>query len=144
MSLEAPIALPPAVEAALPALREAAVAAAARAHAPYSRFRVGAALLARSGAVYAGCNVENASYGGTVCAERNAVGAAVLAGETTWDACVVYTPTPSPAAPCGMCRQVLSEFAPSLFIVSTCDGPEQIVTRLDLLLPHQFAFEPPA
>jgi cytidine deaminase len=141
MSAEAP--LPAVVAAALPALRDAAVHAASRAHAPYSRFRVGAALLGRSGAIYAGCNVENASYGGTVCAERNAVAAAVLAGETAWEACVVYTPTPNPAAPCGMCRQVLSEFAPHLVIVSTCDGDAQIVTRLDALLPHQFVFTPP-
>lgn len=130
--------IPTEIDTRLEELVQTARDAAARAHAPYSRFRVGSVLLSASGGMHAGCNVENASFGGTVCAERNAVGAAVLAGDTDLVACVIYTPTPEPAAPCGFCRQVLAEFAPDLWIISTCDGPERIVTRLGVLLPHQF------
>ena len=126
---------------ALPQLIAAAKSAAAKAHCPYSKFRVGAVLETRSGNHFPGCNVENASFGGTVCAERNAIGAAVLAGDTDIVRCVVYTPTPTPAAPCGFCRQVLAEFSPDCAIVSVCDGPEQIVTTLAELLPRQFVFE---
>lgn len=133
--------IPAKVAGRLDALVAAARGAAERAHAPYSRFRVGAALLGASGAIHAGCNVENASLGGTVCAERNAIGAAVLAGDAELLACVVYTPTEEPAAPCGFCRQVLSEFAPALPIISVCDGPERIVTTLDALLPRQFRLD---
>ena len=74
------------------ALQSAAQQAAAQAYAPYSKFPVGVAVLAQSGKIYTGCNVENASYGGTVCAERNAIAAAVVAGERTFSAVMVYTP----------------------------------------------------
>lgn len=116
----------------------AARAAAERAYAPYSRFRVGAAVRARSGRVYAGCNVENASYGLAICAERSAVFQAVSAGEDAIEAVAVYTPTPTPTAPCGACRQVIAEFGPFARVLCVCDGPERIETTLDALLPYRF------
>jgi cytidine deaminase len=119
-------------------LRDLARAAAGRAYCPYSRFQVGAALAVRSGAVFTGCNVENASYGLTICAERNAVFQMVAAGETAFDAIVVYTPTPMPTAPCGACRQVLFEFGPDAEVIGLCDGPEVLRTTVRALLPAAF------
>src|SRR5579864_6622228 len=93
-------------------LLRAARSASRQAYCPYSRFAVGAALLSADGRVFAGCNVENASYGLTICAERNAIFQAVAAGERRIQAIAIYTPTPTPSAPCGACRQVLYEFGP--------------------------------
>src|SRR6516162_4778763 len=101
-------------------LVRAARAASERAYCPYSHFPVGAAVLTEAGRVFAGCNVENASYGLTVCAERSAVFQAVAAGERHVRAVVIYTPTPRPTAPCGACRQVLNEFGPDALVVSVC------------------------
>ncbi len=116
----------------------AAAAARKRAHAPYSSFSVGAALLLDDGSIADGCNVENASYGLTVCAERNAIGAMVLAGRTPV-ACAIVVDSQVPTPPCGMCRQVLAEFAgPGLVIRSrTLKGDEAAYT-LGELLPHTF------
>ncbi len=118
------------------------------AHAPYSRYRVGAALLTRSGIVFAGCNVENATYGATVCAERNAVAAMVAAGGREPVACVVVTAGPRAGPPCGICRQVLVEFAselPILLVAETAAGrvTERRKARLSALLPGAFTFTPP-
>jgi cytidine deaminase len=128
-------------DAALTSLVSHARAAAASAYAPYSRFRVGAALLADDGAVFAGCNVENASYGLTICAERNAVFQMVAAGRRGVRAIVVYTPTPQATPPCGACRQVLHEFGKDAIVVSVCEGPEVKRSRVADLLPGAFELE---
>jgi cytidine deaminase len=131
-------AMPKVTDATLHRLEKAARAAAGKAYAPYSRFPVGSAVLAGSGKVYAGCNVENASYGLCNCAERTAIFGAVAAGESTVSAVVVYTPTPLPTAPCGACRQVINEFGPEALVISICDTKNRIDTRLSALLPGAF------
>src|SRR4051812_4876200 len=88
------------------------------AYAPYSRFAVGAALRAKSGRVFCGCNVENLSFGLTICAERNAVFAAVAAGEREFEAIAVVADSKEPVTPCGACRQVLAEFGLDLAVCS--------------------------
>jgi cytidine deaminase len=115
-----------------------AKSAAERAYSPYSKFRVGAAVLTESGEIFSGCNVENASYGLTICAERNAVFQMVSQGKQRIKAVVVYTPTPTPATSCGACRQVINEFGPEAHVMSVCDGPDRIDTTLDKLLPRAF------
>ncbi len=121
----------------------------ARAYAPYSHYKVGAALLTRGGAVYAGCNVENATYGATVCAERNAVGAMVAAGDSDPVACVVVTSGPRAGSPCGICRPVLSEFARDMKIILVAeDAGGRVTSRstqsLAALLPMAFRLKRPA
>ena len=111
-----------------------------RAYAPYSKFRVGAALEAADGTVFIGCNVENASYGLTICAERAAICAAVSAGAKRFRRAVVVSDVDPPAAPCGACRQVLAEFGLDLPIDGV--GSKRTVTwRLSDLLPEAFGPE---
>ena len=109
-----------------------------RAYCPYSRFAVGAAVLGRSGKVYTGCNVENAAYGSTICAERNAVFQMVAAGEREIEAVIIYTPSKLASAPCGACRQVINEFGPRARIISVCDTADRLDAPLTELLPHAF------
>ncbi len=115
----------------------AARAAQANAYAPYSRFPVGAALEADDGTVYTGCNVENASHGLTICAERSAVAAAVTAGARSFRRIVVASDCDPPASPCGACRQVLMEFAPGLDVEAVGPGGA-LRWRLADLLPASF------
>ena len=120
------------------ALMAEAVKARKRAYAPYSRFAVGAALLAKNGRVYLGCNIENASYGLTICAERNAVWKAVSEGVTDFAAIAVTARDGRGAPPCGSCRQVLHEFAPNA-LVYWRDARGRILKRkLTELLPNAF------
>jgi len=121
-------------------LVDAARAAQQRAYAPYSRFRVGCALEADDGRVFVGCNVENASYGLTICAERAAVCAAVAAGAQRFRRAVVVSDADPPAAPCGACRQVLSEFGPTLRVDGVGRGATVTWTIAELL-PAAFGKE---
>lgn len=131
-------ALPPDVILALGnAAREASHAA----HCPYSRFPVGAAALADDGSIHSGCNVENASFGLTVCAERVAVLKAVSSGCKTIKAVAVYTPTQLPNTPCGACRQVIMEFGPTAEVVCLCDGDAVVRRNATELLPMPFSPE---
>lgn len=126
--------------AQLKKLKTAASTAAGRAYAPYSKFTVGAAILTSSGNIYSGCNVENASYGLTNCAERTAIFCAVAAGERKLklSCVVVYTPTKTATAPCGACRQVIHEFGPMARVISICDGRQEVDVPIGALLPGAF------
>ena len=127
-------------EAMYSELTAAARRAAGHAYCPYSRFPVGAAVLTDRNEIFSGCNVENASYGLTLCAERNAVFQAVSQSQDglAIRVVIVYTPTPEPTAPCGACRQVINEFGPDAEIVSICDGERVIRSDLASLLPQAF------
>ena len=119
-------------------LRHAARQAQRRAYAPYSRFPVGAAVLARNGQTYTGCNVENASYGLTVCAERNAIFHAVAAGAKEIDVIVVVAGKSDPAPPCGACRQVIFEFGPRALVEGVSADGMSVRWYAHKLLPHAF------
>jgi cytidine deaminase len=114
----------------------AAADARERAYAPYSKFKVGAALLGKSGRVYAGCNVENAAYGASVCAERTAIFKAVSEGERQFEAIAVVTQ--NGVAPCGPCRQVMMEFAPDMTVIVADTQGNAYRTTVRDLLPHGF------
>jgi len=107
-----------------------------KAHVPYSHFAVGAALLARSGRIYTGCNVENASYGLSICAERTAVFKAVSEGERDFEAIAVVTE--KGVTPCGACRQVLLEFGEDIQVIVANGAGEYRVFTLQELLPQAF------
>jgi len=119
------------------ALIEAARRVRENAYAPYSGFRVGAAVLTDSGNVHVGCNVENASYGATICAERAAVFRMVASGDTRPVALAIFVDDPEPAMPCGMCRQVVSEFGRDVLVVTAT--PDRVKhSTIEALLPDAF------
>ena len=119
-------------------LYQAALKAADAAYVPYSHFRVGAALLGKDGTVFTGCNVENRSYGLTICAERSAVVSAVSRGCRSFIALAIATPdSKDPVGPCGACRQVLSEFMPpSAAVIFGGTGSNKVQTTLGVLYPY--------
>lgn len=121
------------------ALKDAALAVRAHAHAPYSKFQVGAAIATPSGAIFAGCNVENVAYPQGTCAEAGAIAAMVAAGEREITQVYVVAGSPTPVPPCGGCRQKLAEFAAKDVVVTmaTTGGIEQSMT-IDQLLPGAF------
>lgn len=118
------------------ALIELANGARDRAYAPYSQFKVGAALRTKSGRIFCGCNVENLSFGLTICAERAAVCAAVASGDTEFEAIAVVADSKQPVTPCGACRQVLAEFAPDLPVCSSNLQGERFESTIAELLPR--------
>lgn len=125
-------------------LLERAWKARERAYAPYSGFRVGAALLAQSGEVFPGCNVENASLGLTICAERAAMASAIEAGQREFTGIAIVADTKTPVAPCGACRQVLAEFQPVMAICSAGGTGAPQIWSLETLFPvpfKNFSFE---
>ena len=109
-----------------------------RAHAPYSKYKVGAAIRTKRNKVHSGANVENASYGLTVCAERTATFAAVNAGDTAFDAIAIVIDDERLPTPCGACRQVLAEFSPNMRVILATAGGKRKVTTLGDLLPDPF------
>ena len=120
-------------------LLSAAVEVAKKAYAPYSQFRVGAALLGKNDVIYRGANVENASYGLTNCAERSAIFNAISDGERQFD--LIAIASPGGVAPCGACRQVLHEFAPciKILLIDTSGEKQVAELSLDMLLPNAFS-----
>jgi cytidine deaminase len=119
-------------------LRERAFAVMERAYAPYSKFRVGAALLATDGSITEGCNIENAAYPAGVCAERGALAAAVARGNQSFTAVLIATEADDPTPPCGMCRQMLVEFAPRLTVIAVTRAGKEARWTLEELLPKAF------
>jgi cytidine deaminase len=109
-----------------------------RAHAPYSKYKVGAAIRTKRNKVHSGANIENASYGLTVCAERTAAFAAVNAGDTAFDAIAIAIDDERLPTPCGACRQVLAEFSPDMRVILATVGGKRKVTTLRELLPDPF------
>lgn len=124
-------------------LKPPAINACSNAHAPYSRFPVGAALLTDGEDVFVGCNVENASYGLTICAERNALAQAMANGATpgSIEALLIYTPGDVVHSPCGACRQVMHELlADQAIVISCCDGEGYSRWTVEQLMPDPFEF----
>ncbi|MCX7903791.1 MAG: cytidine deaminase [Caloramator sp.] len=109
------------------------------AYVPYSNFRVGAALLTEEGKVFTGCNIENASYGGTVCAERTALFKAISEGYNKFKAIAITSDSPNLTFPCGICRQVLSEFGLDIDVIVSNNKGEFKVFKLNELLPYAFS-----
>lgn len=122
-------------------LIDEALAARANAYAPYSGFAVGAALLTEDGTIFRGCNVENASFPAGICAERSALISAVTAGQRAFQAIAVAVDGPRPSTPCGICRQVLAEFAPQMRVIMATTGGARAISDLALLLPGAFNAE---
>lgn len=129
---------PPGIDAELSELVEAARAAREHAYAPYSKYLVGAAVLAKDGSIFSGCNVENATYGATLCAERVAVSALVLAGKRELTAVAVFTEGDPLGLPCGICRQTLVEFGDADTVVVAASPRERKTLTLGALLPEPF------
>jgi cytidine deaminase len=112
-----------------------------KAHAPYSNFKVGAALLAKDGQVFTGCNIENASYGDAICAEKVAVIKAISEGVSNFSKLVVFTDAEKPSSPCGSCRQILFEFNPELLVIMANSKGDKVEMKINELLPYAFSLK---
>lgn len=112
-----------------------------RAYIPYSKFAVGAALLCKNGKVFKGCNIENAAYGASICAERAAVAQAVCAGENEFDKIAIISSGEEVCTPCGICRQVLVEFSPDMTVICARGNGSFVSFIAKELLPHHFSSE---
>jgi cytidine deaminase len=121
-------------------LLSSALRARDKAHAPYSKFAVGAAVLTENGEIFTGCNIENASYGATVCAERVAIFKAISAGHKSIKAIAVIADLPEPISPCGICRQVISEFGLDAIVVMANTKGKTNTSSMTELFPHAFKF----
>lgn len=120
-------------------LIEIAKEASEKAYSPYSNYKVGASLLTKSGKIYTGCNIENASFGATVCAERVAIFKAVSEGEKDFEMIAIYINDEKHIpSPCGICRQVMMEFAPNLKLILS-NGYDYEIYKLEELLPYPFS-----
>jgi cytidine deaminase len=132
----------PALQSLPDQLRDTALAMRERAYAPFSKFLVGAAILSVDGRIYGGCNIENASFGATICAERVAGGTAIAEGDRQWSAIAVATA--GGVSPCGICRQFLAEFSPQMIVWMIDAESGRVVQRsVDQLLPDRFLFTGP-
>ena len=110
------------------------------AYCPYSHFAVGAAVLGASGEIYGGCNIENAAFGSTICAERTACCKAVSEGHREFRRIAIYADSENWCTPCGACRQFLAEFSPEMEVLCAKAGDRYVSYRLSELLPHTFAY----
>ena len=120
-------------------LKQVARETAKRSYSPYSQFPVAAAFYNQNGDIFTGVNVENASYGLTLCAERNAIASAITQGSNTIHTLVIYTPTLTPTPPCGACRQFIKEFSDSATIIAICDSDQVVEASIADLLPGSFS-----
>lgn len=109
-----------------------------RSYSPYSNFAVGAALLASDGKIYKGCNIENASYGATNCAERTAIFSAIADGNTSFEAIAIVSSSGDYTYPCGICRQVISELMPNGKLIFSNENEEYQILTLDDIMPYSF------
>lgn len=120
-------------------LKKLAIETSKNSYSPYSKFPVAAVFVTKDGQTFSGVNVENASYGLTMCAERNAIFASVTQGAKDIETLVIYTPTQKPTPPCGACRQVIAEFSKTANITSFCDSDEELTLTIEQLLPSSFS-----
>ena len=123
-------------------LKQKARALARHSYSPYSRFPVAAVFCDKDGNIFGGVNVENMSYGLTICAERNAIFSAISTGSRSIDTLVVYSPTQHLAMPCGACRQVISEFSDDATVLIFCDSDREESLKISDLLPGAFVLNP--
>ena len=122
-------------------LYPAAESARDKAHAHYSGFKVGAAILAGSGKIYSGCNIESSSYGLSMCAERNALSIALCAGESDFKTILILADTPEPVTPCGACRQLLYDYAPDIKVIMTNLEKISVSEKITALLKYPFGMK---
>jgi cytidine deaminase len=122
-------------------LYSAAADAREKAHAHYSGFKVGASILAGSGKIYSGCNIESSSYGLSMCAERNALSIALCEGEIEFSAILIVADTPAPVSPCGACRQLLYDYAPEINVIMTNLKKESATEKIADLLKKPFGLK---